>query len=139
MSDSPDLRAEVEAAERLGISLKRFRGWEPTTTMRYTWDWDNQSEHPDGYTSTVDPEWDETEQSWMVALALWRQHQCPGCGGDLTVTTKPENEERYRHELPLQCFRCVAFAQSHKAYDDQQYPISLIHLVPQRPKRGRRG
>jgi hypothetical protein len=138
LTDNPDLRAEVEAAEKLGISLKRFRGWEPTTTTRYTWDRDNRSEGPDGYTSTVEPEWDEVEQGWMLALSLYRDRRCPGCGGDIDVTTNPENEEQYRHELPLQCFRCVAFAQAHKAYDDQLYPMSLIHLVRQRPKRKRR-
>jgi len=70
----------------------------------------------------------------MLALRLYRANLCPGCGGNLNVTTAPENEERYRHELPLQCFRCVGFAQSHKAAEDQPYPLSLIHLVQQRPR-----
>lgn len=71
----------------------------------------------------------------MLALHMYRASRCPGCGGELNVTTASENEDRYRHELPLQCFRCVAFAQSHKAQEDQLYPLSLIHLVPQRPVR----
>lgn len=115
------------------MSLKRFRGWEPVTTVRYTWDRDNQSEGPDGYTSTVEPEWDEVEQGWMLALALWREHRCPNCGGDLDVTANPDNEDRFRPMLPLQCFRCVAFGQSHKAYSNSPHVSSLIHLVPQRP------
>jgi hypothetical protein len=127
----------VESAERLGLSLKRFRGWEPTTTVRHTWDRDNLSEQPDGYTSTVEPEWDEVEQAWMIALNIWRANRCPGCGGDLSVTTKPENEERFQPELPLECFRCVAYARSHEAYEKYPRPQAFVHQVPARPNRKR--
>lgn len=87
--------------------------------------------------STVEVEWDEAEQGWMLALAYLRDNRCPGCGGDPNVTTRPENEERYRAELPLQCFRCLAFSQVHDVYRDEPHPETLIHLVPQRPKRKR--
>lgn len=69
----------------------------------------------------------------MLALRLYRSTRCPGCGGNLAVTTAPENEDRYRPEPPLQCFRCVGFAHSHKAHEDNPHPDSLIHLVPPRP------
>jgi hypothetical protein len=85
--------------------------------------------------SRPETEWDETEQAWMLALAMYRETRCPGCGGDLNVTTKAEHEERYKAELPLQCFRCVAFSRSNDAYADQPYPGSLIHLVLPRPVR----
>lgn len=71
----------------------------------------------------------------MLALRMYRASLCPGCTGDLEVTTAAENENKYRPELPLQCFRCVAFSQSHKAYDDQPHPQSFLHLVPTRPIR----
>lgn len=132
LDNDPDLRAEVEAAERLGVSVKRFRGWEPVTTHTH----DEDGLHT---TSTVETEWDEVEHGWMIALALWRENRCPFCGGDLALTTDPVNEDVYRHELPIQCYRCVAFARAHEEYDTELYPQSLIHLVPQRPKRRRKG
>ncbi len=73
----------------------------------------------------------------MVALGLYRKGRCPGCGGDLAVTTDGKNEDRFLHELPLQCYRCVAFTRAAEAYVDQPRPNTLIHLVPQRPNRKR--
>jgi hypothetical protein len=127
LTDSPEILAEVETAESLGISLKRFRGWEPTT--HYT--------HRGGrlFSSQPEAEWDEEQQGWMLALKVYRDGRCPGCGGDLDVTTAAESEDRYRPELPLQCFRCVAFSQSRQAYVEQPHPETLLHLVQQRPRR----
>lgn len=85
--------------------------------------------------SRPEPEWDETEQAWILALAMYRETRCPGCGGNLNVTTKAEHEDQYKAELPLQCFRCVGFARDNDAYADEPYAGSLIHLVPPRPKR----
>jgi hypothetical protein len=82
-----------------------------------------------------DVEWDEQEQGWMLALDLYRKGRCPGCGGNLAVTTDPKNEDLFRHELPLQCQRCVAFARGAEAYQDQPRPNTFIHMVPLRPKR----
>lgn len=71
----------------------------------------------------------------MLALKVYRDNRCPGCGGDLNVTTASEHEDEYRHQPPLQCFRCVAFAQAHQEYAEQPHSQTLIHLVPQRPSR----
>lgn len=73
----------------------------------------------------------------MVALGLHRKGRCPGCGGNLAVTTDSKNEGRYRHELPLECYRCQAFERAHEAYKDQPRPNTLIHQVPYRPIRKR--
>lgn len=70
----------------------------------------------------------------MLALAMYEEDRCPGCGGSLSVTTAPENEDAFRHQPPLQCFRCVGFARGHEAYKDEPHPQTLIHLVPQRPR-----
>lgn len=120
--------AEVETAEKLGISLRRLRGWTPT--VRHVHDAAGRL-----VASTPDAEWDELEAAWMVALRLYRAGRCRGCGGDLTITTAAENEEQFKPELPLQCFRCVAFAHSHEAYRESPHPHTLIHLVPTTPKR----
>lgn len=121
----------METAERLGISLRRLEGWEPTT--RYVHDAAGRL-----VSSAPEPEWDDLEQGWMVALAAWRDMRCKGCGGDLAVTTDPANEGRFQPALPVQCFRCEAFSRSHQAYADEPHPHTLLHLVPQTP-RGRAG
>lgn len=69
----------------------------------------------------------------MLALQLYEECLCPGCSGNLNETTKTENDDAYRHQPPLECFRCQGFSRSHKAFEDHPYPLSLIHLVPQRP------
>lgn len=53
--------AQLKTARRLGISYKRFCGWQPTDD---------------------DPiEWDETERSWMLALDEYENTViCPLCG-----------------------------------------------------------
>ena len=90
-------------ARRLGISLKRFDGWEPRT---YSW-----REKRDGRMVTVterEPEWDPEQQDWMLALALAEADECPGCHGRLSETTLPENEGAYTHGPPTRCHRCTA-------------------------------
>jgi hypothetical protein len=79
--------------------------------------------------STPETEWDEVEQGWMLALYAHRANRCRGCGGDLRVTTAPENEEAFKRELPAQCHRCVALDLSHEAYRDQPHPHSYLHRI----------
>lgn len=69
----------------------------------------------------------------MLALAHYRDSRCPNCNGDLAVTTAPENEDRFKAQLPVTCFRCEAFSRSHKAYQDEPHPTALLHLVAQEP------
>lgn len=71
----------------------------------------------------------------MLALRMYREGRCPYCGGDLAQTTAAANEDRYQHELPLECFRCVAFARAHEAYANQPRPQTFIHLVKAKPHR----
>lgn len=115
----------METAEKLGISLKRFRGWEPTTT--YVHRGGRLAE------SQPEPEWDEQEQGWMLALRLHRRGCCPNCNGNLEITTAAENEERFKALPPLQCFRCLALSRSHEEWQDEKHPMSYLHLVPPKP------
>lgn len=69
----------------------------------------------------------------MLALRLYRQGCCPSCGGNLTLTTAAENEDRFKPQAPLQCHRCVGFSRSHKAHEGDPHPLSLLHLVPRTP------
>lgn len=92
-------------------------------------------EHRGGrlYSSKPEVEWDEEQFGWMLALRLYRQGCCPTCGGDLRVTADSENEGKFKPDPPLQCFRCVAFSRSHKNFENDPHPQSLLHLVPRTP------
>lgn len=68
----------------------------------------------------------------MLALAEHRASRCDRCGGDLAETTAPDAEDGYQPALPVQCHRCVAFAQSEQAYLDHPHPLTLIHQVQPR-------
>lgn len=57
--------------------------------------------------SLPESEWDELQQSWMLALSLWRSQHCQGCGGDLEETTI---HETWDVPPPLRCHRCTAIA-----------------------------
>lgn len=70
----------------------------------------------------------------MLALAVHRDSLCPTCGGLLADTTAPENEGKYKPELPLKCFRCEGFGYSHDAYADQPQPHSFLHRVAPKPR-----
>lgn len=83
--------------------------------------------------STPEPEWDEEQAGWMLALRLYRQSLCPNCGGDLTVTADAENEDSFHRIPPVQCFRCAEFSRSHEEWKDEKHPLSYLHLVPKTP------
>jgi hypothetical protein len=55
-----------------------------------------------------EPEWDDEQQDWMLALALAEADECPGCHGRLSETTLPENDGLYLPDEPTRCHRCTA-------------------------------
>lgn len=101
--ESAELKAKATAARKLGISLKRFDGWEPKTV---SW-----REKRDGRMVTVterETEWDLEQQEWMLALDLAEADECPGCHGRLSETTLAENDGAYVPKPPTRCHRCTA-------------------------------
>lgn len=91
------MRAEVEAAERLGISYKRFKGWEPANVYEY----DDTGRL---ISSRPEVEWDDVEQGWMTALAKWRHDEvCPLCGWPREICQAPETEWSLEVPLPTRC------------------------------------
>lgn len=103
------MRAEVELAERLGISYKRLQGWEPRTTYEYD----------DGGRITAsypEVEWDETERAWMLALAAWRaRHVCGLCGMPREVCQDPDAEFALEVALPTRCHVTTAILRAKAA------------------------
>lgn len=112
----------MEAAERLGVALRRWEGWEPTTF--YTYD-----ENGRLVSSTPEPEWDEQERAWMLALEAYRRGRCTRCGGNLAETTDVRNDDAYHVLAPIQCHRCAAFARADDQYREHQHPLSLMHRI----------
>lgn len=77
----------------------------------------------------------------MLALSLWQDLRCKGCGGDLTETTDDANSGeldangRYAFLPPRRCWRCVALSKSEKHFRDDEHAHALIHRVEWQPRR----
>ncbi|HEX5996944.1 MAG TPA: hypothetical protein VFY84_17515 [Jiangellales bacterium] len=120
----PDLRAKAEAAERLGISLKRFEGWEPATFYE-------RDEHGQLVSSVPETEWDETEQGWMLALAEYRASLCPcGCGHKAADTLAMEGTHQWRVRK-VRCHARDQLAVAQNAYNGQR-PEAVLWSVEKR-------
>jgi len=102
---------------------------------------------------TRETEWDDQQQAWMLALAVYRAGLCHRCGGELDETASPlldpnnrDGTHRYEPRPPKRCHRCTALMGSEKTYHatgkDGSYitphPGALIHQV-EKVERRRRG
>jgi hypothetical protein len=105
----PAIRADIRTARTLGISYKRFQGWEPTTTYEYD----------DGgrlISSRPEVEWDQTEQDWMLALDTWENDElCHLCGWPKDVCQAPETEWALEVPLPTRCHVTTAIKRAQMA------------------------
>ena len=99
--------------------MKRFHGWEPVTTFEY----DDAGRL---LRSRVEAEWDDGEQTVMLALQAYRAALCPLCGGPLSVCTAPENELKYKGGLPIRCHATTARAIAMEPYRDQPNSSALM-------------
>lgn len=131
ITNDRELRERVKAAFELGISLKRFDGWEPRTFYV----------HEAGVlvSSIPESEWDAQERGWMLAYAAYLENCCARCGGDLHETTNPANEDGYVHLLPVQCARCVEFERATKEYEREPFAQTLMHRVKLKREVARHG
>lgn len=106
---------KAKAARTLGISIKRLDGWEPVETTRHVYD--EETGRLVESVTTRESEWDDEQQTWMLALHLLEADTCDGCGGQLSETTSPEMEDRYVPDPPVRCHKCTALhigADQHK-------------------------
>ena len=99
--------------------MKRFHGWEPATTYEY-----------DGagrlVSSRPEVEWDEAEQTVMLALQAYRSALCPLCGGPLSVCTSPDNESKFKGGLPIRCHASTARMIAMEPYKGQPNHEALM-------------
>jgi hypothetical protein len=117
------LRRELEAARSLGISRKRFLGWEPTTTYQ-------RDDSGRVLTSTVEVEWDDEERGWMLALAEHDSDVCGGCGGYLSETTDPDAV--YVIDPPVRCHRCTMRGYATSQAQELPQPQALYPVIRKR-------
>jgi hypothetical protein len=73
---------------------------------------------------TREAEWDEEQQSLMLALAVYEAQLCPS-GHWLPQAADPSNEERYRG-LNTRCHACTAVAQEVVRLQENPHPTALL-------------
>jgi hypothetical protein len=71
-------------------------------------------------------EWDDGEQTVMLALQAYRAALCPKCGSPLSVCTAPENELKFKGGLPIRCHLTTARAVAMEPYKDQPHNSALM-------------
>jgi len=71
--------------------------------------------------TTTEPEWDDAERDWMLALAEYEATLCPRCGRPIEVCTNPANEMRFRVPLPTRCHATTAVLQTQEALGKNKY------------------
>lgn len=76
--------------------------------------------------SRPEVEWDDGEQTVMLALQAYRAALCPLCGGPLSVCTSPENELKFKGGLPIRCHATTARSIAMEPYKDQPHNSALM-------------
>jgi protein-disulfide isomerase len=82
-----------------------------------------------------EPEWDEQEAGWMLALAVYEDTRCPICGGDIDECWADGADRLYRVPTPIRCHRYTAAAAARAVYDrnpDVRHPEALIFRAERR-------
>lgn len=88
-------------------------------------------EYDDGgrlVSSRPEPEWDETERAWMLALEQFRREVlCPcGCGFPKDVSQAPETEFAVSVPPPTRCHVRSALVEAQKDAKDRPTPEALL-------------
>lgn len=81
MAASPQLRRDIQCAVAVGVSPRRYAGWEPVT--RYSYDAAGRVAH-----TRPEPEWDEWDQALVDAWLNW-QAGLHTCGHHESETADP--------------------------------------------------
>jgi len=84
-------------------------------------------------------EWDDQEQSWMLALNLHRNLTCSGCGGWLPETTSPAADGSYVVDPPVRCHGCDALGAVQEAHAKQHKRMQATRWYSPRRRFVRRG
>ena len=77
-------------------------------------------------------EWDDEDRAYALALTEYEDDACPGCGGQLAVTTDPAAEARFLPGPPIRCHRCTAMSQAAAVHNTTYHPHAVLHTVRDR-------
>ena len=114
------------------MSVKRLDGWAPASVTEYEYDDDGRLVRA---VTEQEPEWDETERGWMVALTAYRMSVHDQCGTYLPDSTGPAAEGAYRAKLPIRCHACTArmdAVATHLKGPHANHPEALLWQVERR-------
>lgn len=127
----------METARAWGVSWRRWHGWEPARLTTYTYD---DAGLLVAAVETVEPEWDHESRAHALALTDYEAGLCPGGNHLLSETTDPLMEGRYVPDGAIECWYCIAVAQSaaSKNLKDHKHPHALLHEIKTLPRRKHR-
>lgn len=98
-------------------------GWEPRTNYVY----DDAGRL---VSSQPEPEWDDTERAWMIALEQYRANElCPLCGRPKSICQDPEAEFAVTVPPPTRCHITTAQRRAQQSYMEgphADYPEALL-------------
>jgi hypothetical protein len=101
----------------LGISPRRFEGWEPVAHTKVT-GWDVEG-RPTAWDTSQDPEWDAEDRAIIHALMDVKNDECPGCGQPLSESLHEDGKPDPTYDIGfLVCMGCVARDRAVKKQDD---------------------
>ena len=115
LQDNPGLVRELRICARLGISYKRWLGWEPSYRVER-----DGHRRITGY--TPESEWDQTERDWMLALDDYEHSLCPRCGMPVSVCHDELTPTRYTAEAgvcQISLMRDIAAEDWRKQHDGE--------------------
>jgi hypothetical protein len=74
-----------------------------------------------------EPEWDDQEQTVMLALQSYKASLCPLCGLPADVCSAIESEGKFAVEGPIRCHKATALAVAAKKMDPKHpFPEALM-------------
>lgn len=107
--------------------MRRFEGWEPRTITRHKY----RRGRLVRSVAEREPEFNEDDQAWFLALATCRQLTCDGCAGWLPDTTVGEVED-WTVPAPWRCKRCTAIAFRQEVYAEQNKHVHATRWTAER-------
>jgi hypothetical protein len=125
--EDPSDRMILETARAWGVSPSTFMG---SQKVAVTEQFGAQK------LTTYRSEWTDEDRKAALELAAYESELCPGCGHPMSETTAPENEFKYRAELPIRCHRCTASGVAMAVYEDAPQASALfipVHLREPKP------
>lgn len=114
------------------MSWRRFNGWEPRSVTTTEHEYDDTGRLVRSVATTVtEPEWDDKNRAWSIALVEYEHGLCGSCNNPLAITTDPGMEGRYVHDGFKVCHHCAKAEQAHEKYANSKFlrPSTLKHLI----------